>query len=372
MNSQATKNKHYLFHLGHPAHYHVFKNTIKTLTRNGCKISILIKKKDILETLLKNDGLDYLNILPKGRHDSKAGLLLGMLTTDFNLLKYCIRTAPDLLIGTSYAISHIGRLLTIPSINVNEDDWNVVPLYSKLSYPGASVILSPFACDNGKWEYKSVKYHGCHELAYLHPQNFTPDINIANKYIDATKKYFIVRFSNLKAHHDKGVQGITDETANRLIELLKPAGNIYLTSERPVSSSLEQYRLKINPLDVHHIMAFAYMYIGDSQTMANEAGVLGVPFIRYNDFVGRIGYLNKMENNYQLGYGFKPEQKDEMLQKVSELLSFPDIHEEWKHRRNIMLNDSIDVNSFLTWFIEYYPDSARIMRENPDYQFRFK
>jgi predicted glycosyltransferase len=372
MSSVITEKRHYLFHLGHPAHYHVFKNTIKTLTQKGNKISILIKKKDILETLMKNDGLDYVNILPRGRHASKAGLLSGLLRTDFNLLQYCVKTSPDLLIGTSYAISHIGRMLSIPSINLNEDDWNVVPLYSKLSYPGASVILSPVVCNNGKWEYKSVKYHGYHELAYLHPNSFTPDINIVNKYFDATKKYFIVRFSNLKAHHDNGVQGITDETANSLIELLKPAGNVYLTSERPVSSLLEQYILKIDPLDVHHVMAFAFMYIGDSQTMANEAGVLGVPFIRYNDFVGRISYLNEMENNYQLGYGFKAAQKEEMLQKVSELLSFPDIGEEWKLRRNNMLKDKIDVNSFLTWFIENYPESVRIMRENPDYQDRFK
>jgi len=42
---------------------------------------------------------------------------------------------------------------------------------------------------------------------------------------------------------------------------------------------------------MHHVMAFASLYIGDSQTMAAEAGVLGVPFVRFNDFVGRIGYL---------------------------------------------------------------------------------
>ena len=42
-------------------------------------------------------------------------------------------------------------------------------------------------------------------------------------------------------------------------------------------------------------MAFASLYIGDSQTMAAEAGVLGVPFVRFNDFVGRIGYLRELE-----------------------------------------------------------------------------
>lgn len=50
-------------------------------------------------------------------------------------------------------------------------------------------------------------------------------------------------------------------------------------------------------------VAFASLYIGDSQTMAAEAGVLGVPFVRFNDFVGRIGSLRELEDVYELGYG---------------------------------------------------------------------
>ena len=38
-----------LFHLGHPAHFHLFKNTIKNLIKDGNKIFIIIQKKDVLE-----------------------------------------------------------------------------------------------------------------------------------------------------------------------------------------------------------------------------------------------------------------------------------------------------------------------------------
>ena len=75
-----------------------------------------------------------------------------------------MKNHPDLLIGTSYAISHVGKLFSIPSINVNEDDWDAVPFYAKFSYPWASVIFSPTTCKNGKWEDKSIKYTGYHEL----------------------------------------------------------------------------------------------------------------------------------------------------------------------------------------------------------------
>lgn len=34
-----------------------------------------------------------------------------------------------------------------------------------------------------------------------------------------------------------------------------------------------------------------------------------------------------------------------------------------------MLADKIDVTAFLVWFIENWPESFKIMKENPDYQF---
>ena len=115
--------------------------------------------------------------------------------------------------------------------------------------------------------------------------------------------FFIMRFASLNAHHDSGIKGINTEIAQRLIDILAPHGSIYITSERPLEPQFEKYRIRINPLDMHHVMAFASLYIGDSQTMAAEAGVLGVPFVRFNDFVGRIGYLRELEDVYRLGFG---------------------------------------------------------------------
>ncbi len=364
--------KHYLFHLGHPAHYQLFKNTIKLLSQEGYRVSIVIKKKDILETLLKRDGLPFKNLLPAGRKNSKFGIFVGMVKTDINLLAYCIKYRPNLMIGTSFAISHIGKLLSIHSINVNEDDWDAVPFYSRFSYPWASVILSPKTCNTGKWKNKTITYDGYHELAYLHPNRFNPELNLASKYVNVNKPYFILRFASLKAHHDNGVRGLSNEIASVIINILREEGNIYITSERPLSPDLEKYRLVINPIDIHHVMAFASLYIGDSQTMAAEAGVLGVPYVRYSDFVGKLGYLNELESKYGLGLGFKPFQHKEMLKAVKNLIVDPERSKEWAKKRSKMLNDKIDVTAFMVWFIKNYPESVRIMKENPDYQYNFK
>lgn len=356
--------------MGHPAHFHLFKNVIHNVKNNGHKIAILIKKKDVLDELLKKSNLEYYNLLPNGRKDNKLGITLGMIETDLKLFRFALEFKPDIMIGTSYAISHIGKLLNIPSINVNEDDSDIVPLYSKLSYPWASIILSPKVCRMGKWESKTVHYEGYHELAYLHPDHFEPDHTIVEKYFPVDEPYFILRFAKLTAHHDKGIQGINTGIASQLIAMLKPFGNVYITSERILEPEFEKYRIKINPLDIHHVLAFASIYIGDSQTMAAEAGVLGTPFIRFNDFVGRISYLDELENKYHLGLGILPAEPDKLFSTLQNLLDTNNLKQTWSNRREVMLGAKINTAEFITWFIENYPESIKIIKKDPSYNFK--
>lgn len=336
-----------MFHLGHPAHFHLFKNVIINLKDNGNIILILIKKKDVLEDLLKKSDLKYLNILPEGRRDNIFSIAIGQLKQDFGLLKAAIKFKPDLMLGTSVAISHVGKILNIPSINFNEDDAEIVPLYAKLAYPWATAIIAPNVCSVGRWGFKKIGYEGYHELAYLHPNHFKPNIEIVNKYFSTKKKYFIIRFAKLTAHHDKDISGINNNQAKRIIEILKPNGNIYITSEKELEPEFEKFRININPLDIHHVLAFASLYIGDSQTMAAEAGVLGVPFIRINSFVGRISYLNEIENKYKLGFGFKPDAETFIYAKIEELMQNQELKLDFLKKRQEMLNDKIDVTQFI-------------------------
>lgn len=348
-----------LIYLGHPAHFHNYKNTIAALKEHGHEVEVLIKKKDILEDLLKNAGIPYHNILEEGRSNSKTGLIVGILKRMWRLNSFCKTFQPDILTGSSVENSLVGPLRHIPVISIGEDDASVVPNYARLTYPGASVILCPKSCDCGKWNHKAIKYPGYQELGYLHPDVFSPNKAVVQKYIDSDLPYFLMRFSGLNAHHDIGIRGINNSIAEKLIAILKPHGNIYITSERPLNDSLEQYRISINPLDIHHVMSFADIYIGDSQTMAAEAGVLGVPFIRFNDFVGRIGYLAELEDKYMLGFGVKPDNEEKLYETVKTILNMNDHKQVFQARRERMLSESINFASFLTDFIETYPTKKR-------------
>ncbi|MDD3876060.1 MAG: DUF354 domain-containing protein [Bacteroidales bacterium] len=361
-----------LIYLGHPAHFHLFKNVILELNDNHHEVTILIKKKDVLEDLLKNSKFPYINIQPKGRKDSKFGIAWGLCQRDFKILWHTIKNRPHLMLGTSTEIAQIGRLMNISSIILNEDDYDIVPLFSNMGYPFASHILSPSKCNNGKWENKSIKYNGFHKLAYLHPNRFLPSKDVAAKYVDTSRPYFLLRFAKLTAHHDKGKTGITESIAQELINILLPFGNIYISSERALEKQFEKYRLQIDPVDIHHVMSFCHLYIGDSQSMAVEAAVLGVPGIRFNDFAGKIGVLEELESKYQLTKGIPTNRTELLFDTVKDFLNNPQIKEAFVERRKKMLSDKIDVSGFLLWFIENYPSSVKIMKENPDYQYQFR
>lgn len=361
-------------YLGHPAHFHLYKNVIKNLKKDGHTVEVLIKKKENLEQLLQNSGIPYHNILREGRKDTKLGMGLGALKRMWRELVFCIKQKPDLLTGTSVENSYVGPLLRIPVVYCGEDDAHVIPLQAKVCYPGASVVLTPDTCDDGKWAKKTTKYPSYHELAYLHPNHFTPSAEIVREQgIDPEKPYAIMRFVKLKANHDDNIKGINKEVAMRLIEIMKPHMDIYITSERELESELEPYRIKINPIYMHDVMAFASLYIGDSQTMAMEACTMGVPSIRFNDFVGKIGVMAELEDGnllgeqvpcYNLGIGIKASEAgavEKLYRTVEEIVAMPEKKRlaTWKERKERMLADKIDYAKFLTWLIENYPASAK-------------
>ena len=342
----------YLFYLGHPAHFHLFKPVIQRLKERGHEVTILIKQKDILEDLLQRSGWPYLNILKQGRGDSKVQVAWSLLVRDVKVFRIACSFRPDLMVGTSAEITHVGKVLGIPSLVVNEDDYDVVPLFAKLAYPFATAILAPTSCRVGRWQSKTITYAGYHELAYLHPAYFTPGEEYRRRLAASSERYFILRFAKLNAHHDSGRNGIDAEVAAHLVKQLEPHGRVYITAERVLEPQFEKYRIRIDPQDMHSALYYAHMYIGDSQTMAAEAAVLGVPSLRFNDFVGEIGYLEELEHRYGLTFGIRTTEPQQLHCKVDELLKLPDLKAEWADRRQRMLHEKIDVSAFIVQLLE--------------------
>ena len=189
---------------------------------------------------------------------------------------------------------------------------------------------------------------------------------------DERGKYFILRISKLNAHHDFGIAGLSTELVLEIIELLEKQGRVYISAEGRLDSKLLPYELKINLTDIHHVLFYADILIGDSQSMSVEAALLGTPSIRFSDFARKIGVLEELENKYQLTYGIPTSKPELLISKIQELLLNNKLKEEFILKRKILNNDKIDTAAFFTWFIENYSESVSIMEENPNYQYNFK
>ena len=370
MNTTENK-KRFLFQLNHPAHYHLFKNTIQILENRGYNILISIKDKDILKNLVKD--YKYVQLSEGYRKKNIYSILKSVYIRDKKLMNITKEYKPDLMIGTSPEIGHISPFVKIPSLFFGEDDVNLsIPMYlgALTCYPLFNSILSPVGVNNSIWNRKTVNYQGFQKLAYLHPNHFIPDRDKVE--ISLGKKFFLIRFANLQAYHDINAKGISDSLAHELIRKLKTKGEVLISSERVLPKEFSQYEFKGNKSDIHHYIYYASLFIGDSQSMAVEAAMLGTPNIRFNDFVGKISVLEEIEEKYKLSIGINSNNPEKLLRVVNQLINDSNTVAKHRERKDYLISEKIDVTAFMVWFIENYPSSVKIMKENPDYQYRFK
>ncbi len=361
-----------LIYVGHPAQYLFFRQSIKTLLSREHKIVLLIKTKDVLENLVKTDGFNYINIMPTVRGASKLSIGLSLIKRNFRILPIMLREKPDLLIGGDPSVSQLGWLLRKNRFTLTEDDYPVIKTLANLTFPFAQNILCPNVCDTGKWSYKKIGYEGYMKLAYLHPKIFIPNDTILKKY-NIKEKFVLIRLAKLTAHHDFGIKGLGIDELKMLIDSIKSkAYNLYISSEDTLNETLSKYKLTIKPSDMHHILAFSSLLISDSQSMSVEASMLGTPSIRYSDFSGKISVLEELEHQYKLTFGILPGNFNKLKVKLIELLDNKNLKNDFENRRKKMLADKINVSDFMSWFIENYPESSKIMKETPDYQFNFR
>ena len=378
-----------LFMISHPAHFWMFRYAIDNLKRDGHKVVIVIRPKDVLEQLCIDAGMEFYKVKNRPKKWGMFGLAIFLIEKIFEVLRIARKEKPDMLVGSDGVLAVVGKLIRRPAFEMYEDDAEAIALYARMFFPIYTGVVCPHCCSAWKWEAKKYSYPSYHELGYLHPNQFTPSREKVEAYgIDVDKPYILIRFAQLTAHHDVGIHGINTQIAERMIEMLKPHGRIYITSERPLEPQFEQYRIRINPLDMHHVMAFASLYIGDSQTMAAEAGVVGTPFVRLNDFVGRLSYLHELEAptdytprsdgyvprvdahvpdevHYSLGYGHKTADVEGFFASIERWLAMPDRKAVCAERREKMLSEKVDYAKFLTWFIEEWPKSGEAMKAAP-------
>jgi len=357
-----------LIDIAHPAHIHNIKNLYFKLIGNN-NIIVACQSIPIVKKLLNSYQIPYIEIGEKGKNIQEK--IFKQFSFNRKIKHIAKERDIDLAIGSSLSVFAF-RGTKAKSILLDEDDQNVQPFTAKFISPYADHILSPDALSYEDLK-NAIYYPGNHELAYLHPNVFTPDPNMLVKLgLNKNDKYFILRFNAFKAHHDIHQYGLNKEQKLILIDTLSKYGKVYITTEAELEPEFEKFKMPISPEEMHSFLYYAQMLLSDSQTMTMEAAVLGVPSFRCNTFANRLSVLEELELKYGLTFGYHPSQFDWMLYRINEFLEMPDLKDEWQKRRMRLLQDKIDVTSFWVWFVENYPESAKKVK-SPGFSFdRFK
>lgn len=334
-----------LFDINHPAQFHLFRNFYFYLKRQNHQVVVSIRNRDFTKTLCDLYGIDYL--ITSEAKNGFIGFASEFIKKEINLINLQRKWKFDIGFGTSLFLSHLSFLFKFRDYNFIEDDDEWVTFHRLTAYPFAYRIVVPQNLKYKHWHDKRIKHNSYHELAYLHPNNFEPDKSVLEKYDLSPKQYVVTRFSALNAYHDYNIKGISKQLYTQIKEML----NNYKIIESVENSKSHQ----INPMDMHSVLFYSKILISDSQTMTMEATVLGVPSIRVNSHVGKIAVLDdELMNKYQLTFGYLPENQNNALIKLDELISNKELEEDWSKKRNIMLAEKDDLNQ---WMIEQFENN---------------
>jgi predicted glycosyltransferase len=186
------------------------------------------------------------------------------------------------------------------------------------------------------------------ELAYLHPNYFTPDPGILNLLqVKPNERYAIVRFVSWGAAHDFGHAGMSLENKRKVIKALSKYAKVFITAEGELPSDLEKHRIRIPFNKMHDALYYSSLLFGESATMASEAAVLGTPSI-FMDNDGR-GYTDEEEKKYGIVFNFteSPEDQEKAIAKAIEIIRQKDGKARYQHTRNKLLNECIDTTQFM-------------------------
>lgn len=338
---------HILCDISHPHDVHVFRNPIKLWQECGHQVTLVARDKDLTVPLLDDYGYDY-QTLSRARR-GLLGLSLELLEHEWRLYQRCRRNPPDIFIevGGTFIV-HTAKLLRRPSVVLYDTEH--AKLANAITYPFATYVCTP-ACYQGDIGANHIRYEGYQELAYLHPNHFSPDPNVlAEIGLNPNDTFFIVRFVNWAASHDVGQRGFSLAGKIKLVQTLNQHGRVLITSEDPLPEALKGYRISLSPTKIHHLLAFATLYIGEGATMVSESAVLGVPAIFVSPF--GLGYIDEQEKHYGLCYTISDQSEEKAIAKAITLIQSPNLKATWQAKRDRLLSEKIDVTAWLVDFVE--------------------
>jgi predicted glycosyltransferase len=337
-----------LIDITHPAHVHFFRNAIGIWRERGHEVCVVARRKDIAVALLERFGLDHDDLGPAS--GGLWGLGRELLLRGSRLCGRVRRLRPDVVTAVGGVfVAPAAWVCRVPSVifyDTENATWS-----NRLTFPLCTTVATPDCYEGMVTTKRHRTYRGYHELAYTHPRRFMPDRAKLTAFgLHPDEPFVVLRLVAWKAAHDLRDHGFT--SVEEVVRELERFARVVISSEAEVPPDLADRRLLGPPELVHHLLAHARLYIGESATMASESATLGTPAILVS--TSRRGYTDEQERRYGLTYTFshRRDAEREALAKAVAILSDPLAKSRWEEKRQRMLGDKIDVTSFIVELVE--------------------
>lgn len=331
------------FDVTHPAHVHLFRNAIRELVDDGHRVVVSSREKELTTDLL--DAYDLPHTVLSTMGTRKVELASEWIGRSVRTLRYDYRFDPDVVVS-KLSPSAIAAATATGAGTVALQDHEGTNRLARLLAPFIDRISTPasFEADFGA---PHRRHEGVQELAYLHPDRFTPDRDRLRAYgIEPDEPYSVLRLVSMGAYHDVGLRGISEPAQWRLVEELSGSGPVYVSAEGSIPDDLPAARTPVPPELMHDLLGEASLFVTDSNTMATEAGLLGTPTVRSGGYAA----TDEFSNFIALGEaGLVESIPDETaaVDRAIELASDPAAVDRWQQRREAYLADATDVTGHI-------------------------
>lgn len=357
-----------IFTINTPAQLHFFKNVILILKNHGVDILLVLRKYQDTLTLADEMGLEYYIFSTDTKN--KFGKFFSFPKDIKKLFNIYKTFKPDFILGSIFYDSFPARLLKIPLIAFLDScvlDKISFFINFKMLIRFPNVILSPDTIENS-FGANHLKIKSYKELAYLQPNYYKSNRKIKDLLnIEGDQEYILLRFNAFDAVHDFNIGGFKDEDKIQLVYKLEKYAKVFISSETGVPKEIKDRVLNIPKNRIHDVIYYAKLLIADTGTMVTEAACLGTPAIMFHPNVKKMGNFIELEQKYRLIFGFERD-PNLVINKAVELLLRPNLEQEWQDKRKNLLREKVDITAFMVWFIENYPVSFRMMKDDQNIQ----